>query len=174
LVRRSQAAALEKQQQRGGARCPGVHSFGVLAELLASPCQNGAELRRADPACDQRGDLLEGKPEVLENEDPVELLDLGSAVEAVPARGIDLRRAQQSDPGVVPERLDWNLCEPREVADPVHGYAFRSRYGLSPGWRVKVARLRAPRRSGLTAPRRESPLPGRQRCADCRTPPRHP
>jgi hypothetical protein len=64
--------------------------------------------------------LGEGKPEILERDDPVQLSQLIGRVAAIAGFRVDLRRTQQPDLVVVPERANGDRSEPGELADAEH------------------------------------------------------
>jgi hypothetical protein len=89
-------------------------------ELRAPQRQHAAHLLDRDLVGQQRRHLLEGEPEVLQRDDPVEPRQLARRVAAVAGRGVDAGRAQQPDRVVVAQHPDRHPAVAGEVADREH------------------------------------------------------
>jgi hypothetical protein len=89
-------------------------------QLRLSEAEHGAELRGGHFLVHQSFDLCKGEAEIAENQDSIEVVELGSVVEPVSSRGIDVARPQEAELIVVPEQAARDLGNARELSDPEH------------------------------------------------------
>ncbi len=92
----------------------------MVARLRVAEAQHAAQLVDGHLVVDDLADLGEREPEVAEGEDPVQSLELVSAVPAVPGLRVDLRRRQEAHVVVVVQGAHRHLGHTGERPDPEH------------------------------------------------------
>lgn len=133
--------AFDLPQPRLDARQPPLFRLQLLCKLRPLELEHAADFVDWQVVIQQRRDLLQREAQVAEREDAVEARQLIGRVVAVAGLRVDARRPEQAQPIVVPEHLDRNAAELREIANLEHGRGTLStrltQNTLSHGGRVK-------------------------------------
>ena len=107
-------------QERLDLRQPLLIRPDARGDLGLAQAQHAAQRLGREVLGEQRGDLLEREPQVLEGDDPVQARELRGGVEAVAAGEVDAGRLEQADLVVVAQHLDGYARQAREVPDLKH------------------------------------------------------
>src|SRR5262249_48235133 len=97
LACRRHGALLEKLEARRRPGQAGALAPDAARQLLMPQAPHAADLFGRYVVGDQAADLAQREPEIPEDEDAVEALELRGRIEAVAIRALDARRAEQPD-----------------------------------------------------------------------------
>jgi hypothetical protein len=106
-----------------------VGGVDPVVQLGALEPQHAVKLVERHALLEQRADLGERQPQILQHQDVVEQKQLLGGVEAVAGLPVDPRWAEQADAGVVPQRLHRDAGETSERADGKHNVPPHSQSG---------------------------------------------